>query len=128
TAPDLRNGTAFAVDDIPRVTPEGLRRAALAMCAEGGRIAAFFALPIEGKGAGHDVFVVVAEDGSSRLRVLCTRLDAGAALVSLSAELAQAQAFERELHELHGLSITGHPWLKPLRAHAGLAGGSHPFF
>src|SRR5690606_37394011 len=36
--------------------------------------------------------------------------------------------FERELHELHGLSITGHPWLKPLRAHAGLAGGSHPFF
>ena len=128
-----RNGTPFLVDEVPTVDPDGLRHAALAMCKDGGRIAAFFALPRVGSDAGHDVFLVVADDGSSRLRVLRTRLAPRAALPSLSAELAQAQAFERELHELHGISITGHPWLKPVRKHLELAGrtsnaDAHPFF
>ncbi len=132
----FRNGTAFLVDDIPRVDPEGLRREALALCKNGGRIAAFFAIPRMGGDASHDVFLVVSQDGLSSLRVLRTELLAGSALPSLSAELAQGQAFERELHELHGLPFVGHPWLKPLRKHPGLTGRSgngsqhdtHPFF
>ena len=136
TAAGVRNGTAFLVDDVPTVDPHGLRRAALAMCKNGGRIAALFAVPLVGSEAGHDVFLVVAEDGAGTLRVLRTRILPGSALPSLCPELAQAQAFERELHELHGLSIAGHPWLKPLRRHPELAGRSstgspgdaHPFF
>jgi Ni,Fe-hydrogenase III large subunit len=132
----FRNGTSFLTGDIPTVDPEGLRREALALCRDGGRIAAFFALPRAGSDAGHDVFLVVAQDGLNSLRVLRTRLLSGSSLPSLSAELAQAQAFERELHELHGLSIVGHPWLKSLRKHPQIVGRSgngsqsdvHPFF
>jgi Ni,Fe-hydrogenase III large subunit len=51
---------------------------------------------------------------------------------ALTADLPQAQAFEREVAEDEGLVPEGHPWCKPLRRHADLeAPGEpdrHPFF
>jgi Ni,Fe-hydrogenase III large subunit len=53
----------------------------------------------------------------------------------MSAALPQAQAFERELFEEHGIRPEGHPWLKALRRHPELvrsdhreADSTHPFF
>lgn len=124
TAAGLRNGAAFLVDDVPILDPDGFHEAALATCRAGGRIASFFALPAPGNDHGYDVFLVLAHDSNSGLSLLRARVGPGAALASLSPALAQAQAFERELHELHGLQIDGHPWLKPLREHPGIAGRS----
>jgi Ni,Fe-hydrogenase III large subunit len=130
-----RNAASVLVETVPTVTPEGLRQAAVAAVAEGGRIAALFALP-RLEGGGHDVHLVIAHDEAGNLEHFRASLATGDVLPSLTGELPQAQAFERELHEQHGIEIAGHPWLKPLRGHSKIAkrsadtpiGASHPFF
>jgi Ni,Fe-hydrogenase III large subunit/Ni,Fe-hydrogenase III component G len=129
-----RNALAFALDDVPIVDPESLRREAVTACSNRARIAALFAIPSVGERGAHDIHLVIAEDRAGKLRVLGTRLGPDDALPSLTSELPQAQAFEREMHEEHGIRIDGHPWLKPLREHPALdsedggARPAHPYF
>jgi Ni,Fe-hydrogenase III large subunit len=120
----FRNAVGFSVDDVPVVGPEELRRAAVSACRARSHIAALFALPASDQ-KGHDLFLVLADDGAARLQVFRTLLAASEPLPSLTAELPSAQGYERELHEQHGVSIAGHPWLKPLRKHPEIASGSN---
>jgi len=129
------NSVAMPLDEVPGLSPDELRQTAVALCKDGARIVAFFALPRSTDG-GHDLFLVLAEDAASRLRLFRTQLGSGEPLSSLSVEFPQAQRFEREIHEQHGIAIPGHPWLKPLRRHAGIPrqsggvtpGPGYPFF
>jgi Ni,Fe-hydrogenase III large subunit len=80
---------------------------------------------------------VLADDARGGVGLVRTRVPDGRRYPALSAELPQAQAFERELLEDHGIHPDGHPWLKPLRRHSDLearsgdgggAAPAHPFF
>ena len=100
-------------------------------CVAGARLAAMAVLP-EGDG----ILAVLADDGRGVLHLLRTPVPADRRYRALTPELPQAQAFEREILEEHGIVPEGHPWAKPLRRHADLevpahtAAGSdpHPFF
>ena len=70
-----------------------------------------------------DVIAVVIDDTADRIGLLRAQVS-DKTYPALSARLPQAQAFERELFETTTTRPEGHPWLKPLRSHA----GPHPFF
>ncbi|HEV8360000.1 MAG TPA: NADH-quinone oxidoreductase subunit C [Candidatus Thermoplasmatota archaeon] len=106
---------SLAVDALPE--------AADVLLASGARLACIAAKPSpEG---GHEVtYLFVGAQGNDTLAV---RLPRGAALPSLARDAPAAMWFERELHEVHGLAIAGHPAMKPLLAHAGWPGGAPDF-
>ena len=128
----LRTRNNLAVDrrEIPSLSPVEFQAACVEACSSGARIAALFALPRSGTDRRREVLAVLADDSGGELGLLGTRITEGGRYPSLAAELPQAQAFERELFEEHGLTPDGHPWLKPLRRHADLEGRGegHPFF
>jgi Ni,Fe-hydrogenase III large subunit len=64
---------------------------------------------------------VLGDDARSQIALLAVPLPGTRSYPSLTTELPQAQAFERELFEDHAVEPEGHPWLKPLRRHGGLA-------
>ena len=66
------------------------------------------------------MLAVLAADSRGGLGLLRTRLAEDLRYPALSTELPQAQAFERELLEEHGIQPEGHPWAKPLRRHSDL--------
>ncbi len=139
----LRNGEAAPLAAVPVVPAEVLAQAVVAACRRGGRLAALTTLP--GRHATPALLAVVAWDGSHSLEVLLGRLTEPS-FPSLTPELPQAQAFEREIFEETGVRPEGHPWLKALREHPELRApggkvqgegdrggserprGEHPFF
>jgi Ni,Fe-hydrogenase III large subunit len=134
----VKNGIAFRLADVPSVIPTALRSIVVEACSAGGRLVALCALApgAEPQESG-EILAVMAEDGRGRLGVVRASVPENRRYPALSSELPQAQAFERELFEDHGVHPQGHPWLKPLRRHVDLeakAGrGSprvqpHPFF
>ena len=102
-------------------------------CSEGGRLAALCALPggISDPKGPREVLAVLADDARGSVGLLRTRVPDSRRYPALSTELPEAQAFERELFEDHGIRPEEHPWLKPLRRHSDLesaAGDPYPFF
>jgi Ni,Fe-hydrogenase III large subunit len=119
----LRNGLAVASKDIPVLSPAAFRSAVIGGIGRGGRICAFFGVPLDrlkssagrGSAAGRArLFAVLAFDESGWLSAFTT--DAGASFPSLTPECAQAHLFEREIFEQTGVKPAGHPWLKPVRS------------
>jgi Ni,Fe-hydrogenase III large subunit len=116
------NGQRLAEAEVPRLAPEALRRAVVEVCAGGARLVALFARPL----AAGDlrIYAVLADDYDGVLAAAATDLPAAdPRYPALTPDLPEAQAFERELHDLHGVVPEGHPWLKPLRREEG-----YPFF
>ncbi len=123
-----RNGEAVELASIPQVAAADLAPACARLCAAGARLAALTTVPTA---SGEPVMLVaIADDAGGRLGLLGAPIPPDRAYPALTPALPQAQAFERELHERDGIVPTGHPWLKPLREHAGLAsaGRAHDFF
>jgi Ni,Fe-hydrogenase III large subunit len=119
-----RNGVAVPLADVPELGPAEFHAACVERCVAGAmRVGALVALP--GRDAGKHVVAVLADDAQGALALLGTHVHPGGGYPSLTANLPQAQAFERELYEETGIVPEGHPWLKPLRRHAGV---EHPFF
>ena len=134
----VRNGEAVRLADLPNARPDELVEACLRMCSSGSRLSALTVLPARTP-AGADtrgVLAVLADDARSRLGLVCMRLPARGGYPALTPHLPEAQAFERELWEQHGIHPDGHPWLKSLRDHdrlvprdrPGEADSRHPFF
>ena len=104
------NGEAVDARAVP-VHPVGrFRSIVLAALEGGGRLAALFGRPEDGRIL---LTAVLADDPEGKLGLLATQVDG--AYPSLSAEAPAAQGFERELAEQYGVRPEGHPWLKPLR-------------
>jgi len=104
------NGEAVDARAVP-VHPVGRFRAiVLEALRGGGRLAALFGRPEDGRIL---LTAVLADDPEGKLGLLATQVDG--AYPSLSAEAPAAQGFERELAEQYGVRPEGHPWLKPLR-------------
>ncbi len=126
-----RNNVAVRREDVPAVSPDDFRNACVEVCSGEGRISALFALPPARERDGKEILAVLANDSRGTLGLLRASLAGDATYPALSTELPQAQAFERELFEDHGILPEGHPWLKPLRRHRDLeapGGEPHPFF
>jgi Ni,Fe-hydrogenase III large subunit len=136
TAPvrTARNGEAVPRNDVPLVSMDDFRRAVLSACSAKARLAALTVLP--GLGPGRIVLAVLADDKSQLLGLLGTAVPLDNRYPALTPQLVQAQAFEREILEEHGIVPEGHPWPKPLRRHADLESPSdrppdpdpYPFF
>jgi len=128
----IGNGKAIPLQRLPVLEAAGFHRAVVAACTSGARLAAMAVLP--GRAGERTLLAVLAEDAHAHLALVGTDLPAvGGELAALTAELPQAQAFERELAEQHGICFAGHPWCKPLRRHADLEGPAvgedpHPFY
>jgi len=126
------NGAAVALARLPVLSDTAFRRAVVEACAAGARLAAMAVLP--GPPGARTILAVLAEDAHARLALVGTPVPApGGQLLALSAELSQAQGFERELAEQHDIRFADHPWCKPLRRHAELEGPAvgedpHPFY
>ena len=123
------NGEAIALAELLPVSGPAFRRTIVQACTEGARLSALCVLP----GQPPSLLALLTRDGRGEMALVRTLWPEGDQLPSLSAELPQAQAFERELAEQHGLTFPGHPWPKPLRRHADLesvpAGEDpHPFY
>ena len=113
-----RNGEALSLADVPLVTMDNFRRAVLNACSAEVRLAALTVLP--GLEAGRILLAVLADDRRRLLGLLCAAIPLDNRYPALTPDLPQAQAFEREMLEEHGIVPEGHPWLKPLRRHAEL--------
>ncbi|MGE5176658.1 MAG: NADH-quinone oxidoreductase subunit C [Hyphomicrobiales bacterium] len=129
------NAQAVPLPEVPLLSSEEFLALCVARCGSGLRISSLSALPGPGRAPGEtgEILAVLADDPNARLELARMRIPADRRYPSLSTELPQAQAFERELHEEHGLRPVGHPWLKPLRRHRDLEerGGGldpHAFF
>ena len=135
-----KNGLRLELAELPRLPPLPFRSACCRVCSDGGRLLALCTLPpCEGPSSGSppELLAVLGEDARSRIGLLRMELPETRSYPALTADLPQAQAFERELFEEHSIHPQGHPWLKPLREHADLAPPSegeetavrpHPFF
>jgi Ni,Fe-hydrogenase III large subunit len=132
------NGEAVPRADLAPVPVTQLAERCEELCASGCRVAALAMIPGADTSSPDpgDLLVVLADDQRSRLGLVLGAREGARAYPALTARLPQAQAFERELFEQTGIHPDGHPWLKPLRAHAAtearrhpeLAAAPHPFF
>ena len=104
------NGEAVDARAVPVHPVPRFRAIVLEALAGGGRLAALFGRPADGRVL---MTAVVADDPEGKLALLSTLVDGS--YPSLSAEAPSAQAFEREIAEQYGVRPEGHPWLKPLR-------------
>jgi len=123
-----RNGVAVPLAEVPRLGVKTFRRAVLDLCGAGGRIAVLLPLAAPGQGSGFDLLAAIADDGRGEIALVRADIPASGVYPSLTVDLPEAQAFERELMEELGLRPEGHPWPKPLRAHTfGADAPGHPF-
>ena len=121
------NGRPLRVAEIPIVAPDSFTRLVTDACARGARLVALLPLPAgRGAAAGATLLAALADDRARALGVVGARLGEDLAYRALTERLPQAQLFEREIFEEHGIRPEGHPWLKPVRRHADLeAPGGH---
>jgi Ni,Fe-hydrogenase III large subunit len=117
---------------VPLLPLDEFRALCLDRCARGLRIVSLGALPgpPPGSEVAGELLAVLADDPNARLELARMRIPGDRRYPALSTDLPQAQAFERELHEEHGVLPEGHPWLKPLRRHRDLeaqGSGADPY-
>jgi Ni,Fe-hydrogenase III large subunit len=128
----IGNGAAVSLDRLSMLSAADFRRAVVEACSTGARLAAMTVLP--SRTDERVLLALLAEDRQSRLALVGMKVPAKREpLAALTADLPQAQAFERELAEQHGIAFADHPWPKPLRRHAELEGPAvgedpHPFY
>ena len=132
------NGVAAERSDIPALSMEAFREVCVSVVESGGRLSALTVLGSRSPGSrGREMLALLADDTGSYLGLVRTPVPDSGTYRALSADIPQAQGFEREMAEDFGLVPEGHPWPKPLRRHADLEsrragepGGksAYPFF
>jgi len=118
----LANGGMLPLADLPLLGRGHFTGALLAEIADGGRIAAYFAMP---SGSGLELFALLARDLRGDLAVLRTEI--GREFPSIAERCPEVQLFEREIAEQYGCLPTGHPWFKPVRFHRSWSPGEDPW-
>lgn len=116
------NGFVVSPSGIAKVPTGRFRQNCLDAISRGARLAAMMVLPANAGSEDNceSILGVLADDEHGRIGLIRMAIPSGGTYESLSTVLPQAQAFEREIFELHDIRPEGHPWLKPLRHHAEL--------
>ena len=112
TLPQLHNGQALPMKDIPELAVPEFRSLILERVRRGRRISSLFGLP---DGDQIMLLAVLAHDSQGMLELCRTRVRDR--YPALTPDVPQAHWFEREIAEQWGLVPEGHPWLKPIRFH-----------
>ena len=120
----LTNGSALPWGDLPEWPVDRFVGEIAAQLGRGGRLCAYFGVT---DGPGTRLVALVAFDADNLLAAARSEPFTGA-FPSLTPSHPQAHLFEREIHEQHGLTPAGHPWLKPVRRSAGRAPANGEFF
>jgi Ni,Fe-hydrogenase III large subunit len=109
--------------EIPIVSAVEFNYTCLSVVNAGGRMSAMAVIPpLPGDQPWkQQIIAALAHDQRGEIAFVRTEVPENNSIPALSATLPQAQAFERELFEQHGIRPEGHPWLKPLRDHPELA-------
>ena len=108
---DIHNAQAIDLAACPTVDFAAFRDVVLQALDDGARLAALVAMP---RGGNHArLLAVLARADEGLLSVLSCEV--AGEYPSLTPHCPQAQGFEREIAETHGIIPLGHPWLKPVR-------------
>lgn len=110
--PQLHNGQALPLKDIPELAGPEFRGLILERVRRGRRIASLFGLP---DGDEIMILAVLAHDSQGMLELCRTRVCDR--YPALTPDVPQVHWFEREIAEQWGIVPEGHPWLKPIRFH-----------
>jgi Ni,Fe-hydrogenase III large subunit len=119
-----KNNQLVSLEDIPQLDLEKWHGSCVQLCKTGSRIVALFALPSELERGPYRILTAFANDSRGQIGLLGSAIAPGGTFPSLTEQLPQAQAFERDLFERTGILPNGHPWLKPLRRHSELENAS----
>ena len=106
----IQNSGRAGIASVPVVDNQQFKERLVELVTQKCRLSALFLLPGTQQ---NNIYAVVSNDEDASLELLATPYQREFA--SLTPELPQAHWFERELHEIHGVNIIGHPWLKPIR-------------
>ena len=108
----IQNGTSVPVASVPCLPEETFRQVLIRRAAKEERqILSFFALP---EAEGYKLFAVLGAPGEKRFEITSSCI--GKTFRSMAVEAPAFQLFEREIAEQYPeISLTGHPWLKPVR-------------
>jgi Ni,Fe-hydrogenase III large subunit len=103
----IANGAAAPLAKVPRHEMATFCALVADAPARGWRVSALFA-------SRGELIAVLADDAGGVLELAAAPLD-GDRYPSITPVRPEVHLFERELHELHGITPIGHPWLKPVR-------------
>ncbi|MDD3145900.1 MAG: NADH-quinone oxidoreductase subunit C [Candidatus Riflebacteria bacterium] len=106
----LKNGTSASLDKMPVLESDAFRQHLTNLLQKGSRLSALFAVPTEQQAI---VYAAVADDETAEIELFASKC--GRKNISLTPHIPQAHWFEREMAEIHGIEMVGHPWLKPIR-------------
>jgi len=110
--PQLHNGQAIPLKNVPELAMSDFRAALLERVRKNRRISSLFGVP---DGDEVMLILVLTNDAQGMLELCRTR--ARDSYPALTTDVPQAHWFEREIAEQWGLVPQGHPWLKPIRFH-----------
>lgn len=108
---EIKNGGVLPLSDVTMLKADEFFTETERCIAGGMRILSFFAM--KGKGREKDLFMIMGDDNAGKIFTGQTKVSGK--YPSLTLSCPQAQLFEREIFEQHGILPEGHPWLKPVR-------------
>lgn len=98
------------VEDIPQLDVVEWRDELARELRDGAHVVTLFGAP-----AGTRLQITAVLSCNARLTAIRTSVEPASGYHTLTPDFPALQAFERELHEQHGVRIAGHPWLKAIR-------------
>ncbi len=120
----LANGTSLPWAELPVWPAAAFVHATAAELQRGARLCAWFGVP---DANGTILVAVLAFDSDNTLAAGRSEPISGG-YPALTLMHSQAHLFEREVWEQHGITPSGHPWLKPVRRTTGEAPVNGEFF
>ncbi len=114
------------VAELPVLDADEFTRTLSARVAAGEQLITYYGRP----GEGDEIVLTAVLRGPENLQFMRGVVDRARPLFAITRDLPNLHVFERELHEQHGLSFPGHPWLKPLRFEGAALGRTddYPFY
>lgn len=106
----ISNGDVLSLDEIPILPAKELHAAAVKEKKEGKRIVSFFGFAVP---TGVQLMLCLAHEKMKKLHLFSTIAEKS--FPSLTPEVPEAQLFEREIFEQHGLIPEEHPYLNGVR-------------
>ncbi len=100
------------VADLPILPAPEFTRTLARRVGEGAGVLTYYGRPGD---TDDEVTLTAALFDADGLQLLRGAAQRGHALYAITKDLPRFQAYEREIHEQHGLVFEGHPWLKPMR-------------
>ena len=98
--------------DLPRLPAAEFTRTLAQRVGAGARLLTYYGRPGDAEDEVTLTAALIDAGGLHLLRGVAVR---DHSVYAITKDLPQFQAYEREIHEQHGLGFPGHPWLKPLR-------------